>query len=504
MEATHKILSIYCNRIIFICDNSVNLLENSHKLTMLYKLNKKNYQQKSIFWVFIFYSFINFLPLKAQTLPPANPKENKAENLSLAQAIEKTLAQNFDIVIQQEQIKVSQYNNHWANAGKYPTINFALNQNNSLNNIIKPAPFQLQGIIINNGVVPTMSLNWLLFNGFGIRIAKTRLALLEKQSQGNAALTVQNTLQSVIVNYYQIKLLEGQSKLLAKVMELSRQKYEYTKFKKQVGSAIASDIWLEENNYLSDSAAYINQQLNVRNAARNLNVLMAEKDVEKHYNFTDTLALDNTAYQFEDLQQKMLSNNQNLRNQLLAQEILQNNIASAKAMTAPTLSLSAASTYSWAFQNLDNARQVDGTSAGNRTGSVIGQNNVAGFVFSVPVFGGGQLKRNVQEAKMQAKIGELQTEQLKLRLSNVLQQALDQYQVRKQLHTIAEQNQKLAYQNLNLSAEKFRTGKINTFEYRILQENYFVAASSALLTLYQVLETHTQLAVLTGSILEEK
>jgi outer membrane protein TolC len=432
------------------------------------------------------------------------------ETLSLSDAIAKTLAQNYDIQLTNTQIEVSKINNTWEAAGKYPTFTIGLNQTNSLNNIVKPAPFQLQGIIINNGVVPNMALNWVLFNGYAVKIAKQRLNLLQQQSQGNAAIMIQTTLQNVILNYYSIKLLEKQSNILKNIMLLSQQKYEYVQFKQKIGSAIVSEIWQEKSNYLSDSVSFITQQLLLRNANRNLALLMADKEnlndkeTEKTYILTDSLNLPNENYDFQTLKDKMLSNNVTLKNQLLAEEILQNSITNAKAAQNPTINFAATSAYNLAFQNLDNAQRADGTSASSSTGSVISQNNAAGFVLTMPVFANGVIRRNLQTSKIQLKIGQLQTEQLKLRLTNLLQQALDQYKVRKQLYEIAKINEKLAYDNLQLAADRFKTGKINTFEYRILQETYLSLASNTLQSLYQIIESKMQLAVLTSSILEEK
>jgi outer membrane protein TolC len=426
------------------------------------------------------------------------------ENLSLSSAVEKTLSQNFDIQLINSQIEINKINNTWEAAGKYPTFSIGLNQNNSLNNIIKPAPFQLQGVIINQGVVPNLAVNWILFNGFGVRIEKARLGILQKQSEGNAAALVQTSLQNVIVSYYQIQLLQSQTKLLEKIMLLSRQKYDYVVFKKQIGGATVNEIWQEENNYLADSVALTNQKLAVRNAVRNLNLLMAEKEPEKTYNFTDTLALTTEKYDFESLQEKMLSNNINLKNQLLVEELLRNNVADAKASQSPLITFSATSAYNLAFQNLDNAQRPDGSSASSSTGSIMSHNNAAGFALTMPILNNSLVRRNIQTAKVQLKMGEIQTAQLKLRLSNLLRQTLDQYQVRQQLQTIAQRNEKIALDNLVLAAERFKTGKINTFEYRILQENYLNVAANYLQTLYQVIETKTALAVLTGSIVEEK
>jgi outer membrane protein len=426
------------------------------------------------------------------------------EKLSLSNAIEKSLAQNFDIQLLNTQVEINKINNTWEAVGKYPTFFVGLNQNNTLNNIVKPAPFQLEGIIINQGIVPNISVNWTLFNGFGIRIEKQRLNILQKQTEGNAAAAIQTTLQNVILGYYQVLLLQSQATLLEKIMLLSRQKYEYVQFKQKIGGAAINELWQEENNYLTDSVAVVNQKLVLRNAVRNLNLLMAENEPEKSYIFTDSLSLITDNYDFESLQEKMLSNNINLKNQLLAEDLFRNNIAAAKATKSPIINFSATSAYNLAFQNLDNAKRPDGSSAGSSTGSIMSHNNAAGFSLSLPILNNSLVRRNIETAKVQLKIGELQTQQLKQRLTNLLRQALDQYQVRKQLQEIAKKNEQIALNNLTLAAEKFKTGKINTFEYRILQDNYLNISANYLQTLYQLVESKTALAVLTGSIIEEK
>ncbi len=90
-------------------------------------------------------------------------------------------------------------------------------------------------------------------------------------------------------------------------------KYNHVKVKSEVGSAVSSDLLLEENNYLNDSTNYINQQLVSRSALRNLNVLLAEPDPNKVYNLTDSLNLEIRDFELDELYSKLTKGNIDLK-----------------------------------------------------------------------------------------------------------------------------------------------------------------------------------------------
>ncbi|MCS7019536.1 MAG: TolC family protein [Cytophagales bacterium] len=423
------------------------------------------------------------------------------EPLTLSEAIARALSQNFDIRIQQQNIAIAQLNNTQGQAGRYPTISLNLNQNNVLNNIINPAAF-IQGDIRNFSIQPAANVNWVIFDGFRINLTKQRLEELEKLSQGNARIVIENTIQAVILAYYDAVRLQERIKISEKVLKTSRDIYEYTLLKQEVGKAVVTEVLLEKNNYLADSSALLTQQVQFKNAIRNLNVLMAVADINKTYLLTDSLVFDDAEYSYEALREKMFSSNSNLEAQLRNQELLHNSVGLAKANLLPNLSLFAGFTYNRNRQNLEAAKFIDGRQRPNNTASTRTLNG--GFTFTMPIFNGGQLRRAVEAAQMQEQAGQFAVDNLKLSLERDLADAYDLYNLRRQQVKIARENKIAAETNLNLAAERYRNGSINAFEYRILQNTFADIAFGEIQAIFNLQEAKTLLMRLTGTILTEK
>ena len=169
--------------------------------------------------LFVFTSFL-VLPLSAQ------------EKLSLSDAIERGLANNFDILLEKKRIDIAKTNNNWGEAGRFPTIDLSIGQNNSVRSIgNNPAAF-ITGDIITQSLDPRVDLNWTLFNGFKAKMSKNRFENLQKESEGNASIIIENTVQNLILAYYSAALEQKRIAVLAKTLTLSRDRYNYTKFKK--------------------------------------------------------------------------------------------------------------------------------------------------------------------------------------------------------------------------------------------------------------------------------
>ena len=119
--------------------------------------------------------------------------------LTLTDAIAKSLENNCDIIIAKGNQQIAEINNNWGTAGRYPYINLSAGDNNSytLNDGDNATSVRL-----NAGA----SLNWTIFDGFSVRINKTRLEELENLSKNNTAIMVEGTIQSVILAYYDVLL----------------------------------------------------------------------------------------------------------------------------------------------------------------------------------------------------------------------------------------------------------------------------------------------------------
>lgn len=429
------------------------------------------------------------------------------ENLSLSDAIKLGLERNYDIRIEKKTVEIAENNKSWGEAGRYPTVTLSLSQNNSISDNIKTAsPFQLQDQIISNSLSPSVNLDWTLFNGFKINMSKNRLEQLQAQSKGNADIVIANTIQSIILGYYKAVLEKERLEEFEKQLRLSGDKYEYTKVKSEMGSAVSSDLLLEESNYLADSTNYINQELSYRNAVRDLNVLLGEPDVDKFYVLTDELSVEIDSYEMADLMAKLNAENVDLKKQYIAQRIMSYDVGLRRADRYPQLSFNAGYSHNRSRVDLSNATfpSGDGTSSPGPAEplNAITDTYFANFTLSYTLFNGGKINRAIENTMIQEDIENIRTERLKNMLYRDLAKAHDDYQVRTRLYRINERRKQATDTNLQISEDKFKNGTINSFDYRTVQNDNLSAGIQELQSLYNVIDAKVTLMRLTGGIIE--
>ncbi|GAB1445485.1 MAG: TolC family protein [Cyclobacteriaceae bacterium] len=446
------------------------------------------------------------------------------DTLSLARAISIGLKNNFDIQIEQLNVEVARNNNTWGQAGALPTISFSGNQNNSVVQRKPANPFAVAGRNISNNLNGQLDVQFVLFDGFAVKINKQRLSQLEQLSYGNSAFVMETTLQSIILGYYQALLEKERLQILENNMTFSKERYDYVKLRKELGGAIPFDVLQEQNNYLTDSANVLLQGIVYKNSLRQLNLLLNE-DLQTKYELVDSLEYKHETYDYENLRAKMVSSNTNLRNQYMNQEILRSNTRLQQANMSPTLALNFGGNGS-----LDQLNANFRTPTGNTIDNTVGylNNNPSQPVINtvnetalVPqtqngnsyggyanlslrfnVFNGGQIKRAIENARVQEKIADLNTEQLKLSLENDLLSNFDMYNLRNQLVTIALTKLEAADLNLDLANERYRNGALSAIDLRIVQENARNAALEAYLAIFNSISTKIGLVRITGGLID--
>lgn len=450
---------------------------------------------------------------------------NAQDTLSLARAVEIGLSNNFGVQIQKLNVEAASINNTWGMAGRLPTVTLTASQNN---NVIqrKPAnPFAVAGLNVVDNVLGQLDVQFTLFDGFGVQVAKQRLNQLEYLSKGNATFVMESTVQSIILSYYQAVLENERLQVLIKNKVFSKERYDYVRLKKSLGSAISFDVLQEQNNYLTDSANVLLQEIVVRNSVRNLNVLL-NQNINTVYKLTNQLEIETEQYRYEDLRDKMFSSNTNLRNQYISQELAHNAVRNAQSNLYPSLLLNIGGTGSLdqltanfrantgntientvgylnrdlsqpVFLTVDETALTQQTQTGNSYGAY------ANLSLRYTLFNGAQLRRAVDNSQIQEKMAKLTTDQLKANLENSLLAGYDLYNLRKQLVHIATIKVQAAELNLSLANERYKNGALSAIDLRIVQENYRAAALEKFSAIYAGLSSKLELVRLTGGLVDK-
>ena len=418
---------------------------------------------------------------------------NAQQPLSLSDAIALGLENNYQIRIADQSVLIARNNNSWGMAGRWPRLSVGMN--GSWFRSGSPTAFSPERLTASMGP----DLNWTLFDGFRVVATKARLDLLQEQSAGNASIVVETNIQAIVLSYYNALLAKEQVKVLEEVLSASKTRLDYESFRKEMGASGTFELLQFKDAVLNDSANLMLQQLSLKNAYKNLNRVMgAPIDVE--YYLSEALQTEFNEYDLEDLRVKMMNSNNNLKNQYITNQILRQDIRIAKAAMYPTLAANAGLNYSFGQAQVRNRDPNTLESMPFVTQRFNANDYSAGFSISFNLFNGGIVKRALQTAKINELVGELQEDDLEQQLTLDLMIAYDNYQLRLDILNVRLASIENAETNMNLAEERFKSGLINSLDYRQIQLQYLNSRFTYLQALRDLKDSETELIRLTGGL----
>jgi len=414
-------------------------------------------------------------------------------DLTIAQAVAKALENNFQIKLVEANTEVSAMQNTWANAGIIPTFDINASNASNLSNTNNPASF-FPGKVFSDNLNVSLDMNWTIFNGFGIRINKQRFEQLEEQTKGNGIVVIENTIYDVIVAYYTAVVQERKLGIVRELLEYSKDKLDYFQYKNELGTATSFDLLEFENQVLTDSSNILLQEQSLKNAKRNLNLVMSE-GIEANYKLIDELTFKPPTLTFGQIQESMIANNQNLKNQYFNLQLQDLNIAAQKSAYYPIVSLNLGVRPSVGyFQLLGDQGFSANTSSTNYYGTISAR---------YTLFNGWNRKRNVQISEIQYRIADIQTEELKLNLTHQLRGLFELFQTQSKIENMTLSRVKNSRKLWELGKEKYDLGLINVFNLNDIKMAYQQSILSYYDRLFDLLKTNYDLLRLTGKIAQQ-
>jgi outer membrane protein TolC len=410
------------------------------------------------------------------------------DGLTLEEAVARSLQKNFDIQIARLQTDVAANNNTWGQTSALPTIALTAAVNNNISDQSQNPTSFIQAKLQTQGLQYGGSLNWTLFDGFGMFASKRQLELLETQSEGNAMLVMENAVQAVTLAYYDVKMQQERLGVLREVIQLSRERLDYVKYKRDLGAGSTFEVLQFDNAIITDSTNFLLQALALRNAVRNLNLLMGE-EVDAQWLFSSTLEAPTATYSYIDVWNEVVSRNQSLRNQVLNSMLAEQDVRLAKSVMYPVLSFNAGITES------ENQFSAGELSARGATLNYFGN-----FTLNFNLFNGGRTRRALQNARVREEISLLSQQELERQVQADLRNLLDLYGAQLSIYELTAKNVDNQRVALEIARDRFQTGLINTFDYRAQQLAFLNAGMARIEAMQQLLSTHTQMVRLRGGL----
>lgn len=411
-------------------------------------------------------------------------------DLSLDDAIQQAIENNYSVRISRGELRIAENNNTLGNAGILPTVSIGTNQINRYDDTQNQFRLETRDKRQTHSLSPYLNIQMVLFNGFRLKLSKENLEQMYAMQEVSLESSIETIISEVTNAYYAAVLENEKLDVSRELMQLSRDRYRYVNNRRELGLAVSYDVLQVKNAFLQDSSAYLSQKMQRDIAYRNLSAGIADTSFSL-YSLADSLQSPDAVYDLQTLEESMLANNTSLRTMHHSQKVLRNSIELARSSWYPSLALNAGADYSKSYIKMNDADFLDTYS----------YDYYANLSLSYTIFNGGNRSRQIQNAKIETQNGILQIEELELTLRNNLRTLYQMYEVRKQLLRVAEENLEAAKLNLEISTQKYKTGSINSFNYRDVQMIYMNAAYSHLQAKYNLIATHIDLLRITGSLL---
>lgn len=194
--------------------------------------------------------------------------------LTLKDAVEIALKNNYHILLSKNNATVAQNNVTIGNAGFLPQVNGGFTTTRSIQNTKQTRSDHSVNNISGAHNASTSygpALNWTIFNGFGMFANYDELKQLNQLGDIQSRDTIQNTLASVIGTYYNLINLNEGLKALKGAIAISRIQLRYANDKFQVGRASKLDVLNAQVNLNTDTANYLNQVQQFKSAKIQVN-----------------------------------------------------------------------------------------------------------------------------------------------------------------------------------------------------------------------------------------
>lgn len=405
------------------------------------------------------------------------------------EAVRIALENNYDIRLSRADAEVARLNNTKGNAGMLPNVNLVVNDNFTLSafqqKLANGTEFVAAGATFNSANAG-VQLAWTLFDGRRMHIAKNRLEQTEALGQLNLQSTLQTTIANVLLAYYDIVRSQMQEKALQEVIALNEERLRIAEARLAAGFAAQTDALQAKIDLNQRKADLLVQQNITANSKRTLNRLLV-RDANTAMNVPATIE-NNYAPDLSSTKTKVLAQNPNVQSFQKTAEI-------AALLVDETRTLGKA--------RITGIGQFNALRSDNGAGFAL-NNTQAGITVGaslvLPLYTGGNVKRQVETAKVAAEQALIRVENQRALVDIELENQFASLEVQKQLKALEEENVKIARENLSVSTERFRVGTTNGLEPQTAQNTLEQALARYNLVLYNLKVAELRIRLLAGEL----
>jgi len=386
--------------------------------------------------------------------------------LTLTNAIDTALRNNFDIAIAKNNTEISRISNTYGNAGGLPTVSSTNSDSRSVNNLnqqLSSGTNTIRSGVNNTSLSSGLTASMILFNGFQIRATKERLNLLQKQSLEQLNLQIQNTIASVMASYYNILSQQSYLNIIQSSIDVSAKKLEIVKNRYNVGMANEADLLQAQIDLSMAQQNFKGQQLIIDQAKTSLLQLMS---VKHFYSIAvhDTIVIDKSI-QKETIVNFLEKNPQYL---VAIQQIKINEqiVKQQRALRYPTIKANTG--YSYIYTT-------------STAGLILNQKNYGptiGASLLIPIFNGTIYKTQQEVAQFNVKIAELEGESVLTALKADAIKTYDAFESTLEQINSQQESYNSSIKLVNIVIQRFRLNQATILDVKAAQASFESAGST--------------------------
>ena len=416
------------------------------------------------------------------------------ENMTLEKAIRIALENNFQIKIAEQNIKIAENNNSWGLAGKYPTVDLNGSFNHATINDNNPASF-LNGTYMSNSLGANVDAQWLVYGGGRVRILKDQFGVLLGQQKLLQSENAHNLIRETINAYYGILFQQERLEVIKEQLRLSHDRLAYENVKREFGQSNAFNILQFEQAIINDTTSYITQQNVITVAKRNLYTIL-DVNINENYNFPERLSVVPETPDREKLRAVLDEENFTLKTLTILADLNALNTQLEKAAEKPNIFVGGTLGFTENYFKIFKDDPMTGEPIKGRFSNRINLGINASATWNI--YDGGVRKINIENAKLQEEITQLNFLEAKAQLYNQLDLLIENYTNQQQLLTFTEQQIEIAKQNIDITLGRFKAGQITSLDYRDVQLQLVNASLNKVNAIYNLLVSKTEIDWLVG------
>lgn len=417
-------------------------------------------------------------------------------SLTLNDVIATSLQNNYDIQLVRSDANLAALDYAYANYSLLPRLNATaglVNNNNNQKQVLADGTKRESNNIRSNNISTSLNLNWTLFDGFRMFIARDRLNRLVELSELQIKGQVITTVAQVMQLYYDIIRQQQQLRSLEEQMQLSEERLKIAQYKFDIGTGAKPDLLQAQIDLNAQRSAALAQQTAINKIKEQLNQLLV-LPVNTDFLVADTNITFNPNLTLDSITGAVATTNPDL---LIAQRNL--------TLAELDLRLRRAERYPVVeFNSAYNFSRTDNKSVINPFQPLFNQNKGLNYGFSatIPIFNGLENRRLQKAAQINIQSQQLLYDRTAALVNTSISNAYKDYELFKQALTLEEQNLILVRENIFIARERYRLGISTFIELREAEQSLADATNRLINTRYNAKIAEIELLRLRGDLVK--